>query len=154
MDGETGPRTGDRDDVAGSGSSVIDHAATSTSRDFGAAEETSQQGTPCESVARRAFLWGSNGNSGFALKYAKEDPRSLASVLSAPRYGFQVEVFEKTDDPHDVHRALRTAAGHCTASDTFLAYFAGHGILIDNRLYFGLDRSDPRRHPRCFLQHG
>lgn len=93
---------------------------------------------------RRAFLWGSNANERYSrLEYAPADARVLGDVLRSERYGFVAQVHAQTEDPYDVHRALRRACAECKPDDYFIGHFSGHGQVVGGRLYFALDNSDP-----------
>ena len=92
---------------------------------------------------RRAFVVASNGPSGDRqLKWAELDGDRIAEVLAEPRCGFVVCRGDPIS-PNETRSALMTAADSCAQEDTFLVYFAGHGVLTPSGLHLLLNYSDP-----------
>lgn len=91
----------------------------------------------------RAFVAGSNGPQSWdPLKFARKDAQDLATCLSAPRCGFDIETPPDGADAFAVRRQLYAAAESCTDSDTFLCYFSGHGLLEHGSLYLLWDETN------------
>jgi uncharacterized caspase-like protein len=85
---------------------------------------------------RRAFLMAANGPEEFGrLKYAESDATRLGQALTSRRCDFEVEHAPSDADTYDVRRLLDRAAARCNPQDTFVCYFAGHGLLHQGRLY-------------------
>lgn len=55
-------------------------------------------------MARHAFVWGSNGSAAFGrLKFAQDDARRVAGVLSNPRYQFTIATPNSPGDPYQIN---------------------------------------------------
>ena len=86
---------------------------------------------------RRAVVMGSNGSPNLSpLQYALEDAKRIKACLESPRCGFEVILLESEIDPFDIRRQLYNIAESCTPQDTFICYFAGHGVLDRGSLFF------------------
>jgi Caspase domain len=95
---------------------------------------------------RRAFVMGSNGSKNFSpLQYALEDARRIKGCLESSRCGFEVTLIESDTDPFEIRRKLYNVAESCTPQDTFICYFAGHGIREKDSLLLFLDKTEISR---------
>jgi len=93
-------------------------------------------------MGRIAFVAGSNGSQEFGqLKYAVSDANGVASALSNSRCQFQIVRPDHGVNPYAFREALDRAAASCKANDTFLVYFAGHGVLDAGELFLILDQT-------------
>jgi hypothetical protein len=87
-------------------------------------------------MARKAFIMGSNGTPAFGvLKYAREDADAIAEVLGSSRCGFQLFRPDHDADAYDLRRQLNRIVTSCSADDTFICYFSGHGELDKGELF-------------------
>lgn len=87
-------------------------------------------------MSRYAFIIGSNGIRTMApLQYARTDAAKVARCFGSAQCGFQVYEPEDTDDRFDLLRRFSSAAQQCEFGDTFISYFAGHGILDRGELH-------------------
>lgn len=92
---------------------------------------------------RKAFVMGSNGSKNLSpLQYALEDARRIKACFESPRCGFEVTLLDSETDPFEIRRRLYNIAESCTPQDTFICYFAGHGLLERGSLFFFLDRTE------------
>jgi formylglycine-generating enzyme required for sulfatase activity len=92
-------------------------------------------------MGRTSFVFGSNGSDMFEkLKFAESDTERIASVLAGSRYQFNV-IRPLSMDPYEIRRKLDTAAGACGRDDTFICYFAGHGVLDEGELFLIVENS-------------
>lgn len=92
---------------------------------------------------RRAFVMGSNGSQNLSpLQYALEDAIRIKTCLESPRCGFDVTLLESDTDPFEIRRRLYSIAESCTPKDTFICYFAGHGVLERGSLFLFLDKTE------------
>jgi len=95
---------------------------------------------------RRAVVMGSNGSPNLSpLQYALEDAKRIKACLESPRCGFEVILLESEIDPFDIRRQLYNIAESCTPQDTFICYFAGHGVLDRGSLFLFLDKTEINR---------
>jgi formylglycine-generating enzyme required for sulfatase activity len=95
---------------------------------------------------RKAFVMGSNGSKNLSpLQYALEDARRIKACFESPRCGFEVTLLESERDPFEIRRKLYNIAESCTPHDTFICYFAGHGILERGSLFLFLDKTEISR---------
>ncbi len=95
---------------------------------------------------RKAFVMGSNGPKNLSpLQYALEDARRIKACFESPRCGFEVTLIEAETDPLEIRRRLYYLVESCTPQDTFIFYFAGHGIAPTGSLFLFLDETDPDR---------
>jgi chaperonin GroEL len=95
---------------------------------------------------RKAFVMGSNGSKNLSpLQYALEDARRIKDCFESLRCGFEVTLLESETDPFEIRRRLYNIAESCTPQDTFICYFAGHGILERGSLFLFLDKTDINR---------
>jgi len=94
-------------------------------------------------MSQYAFICGSNGPvSSSPLRFADTDAAAIATALAHPRWGYQVKCADVGASASRVRDQLYDAADKCTESDTFICYFAGHGLLNRGHLYFLLEQSD------------
>ena len=79
-------------------------------------------------MRRIAYVIGSNGPPGRALKYARIDAKRFGDCLST-ECGF--EVFTPGDglSCFEIMREIKQCLAKCTPADDFLFYFSGHGSL-------------------------
>jgi hypothetical protein len=95
-------------------------------------------------MARKAFIWGSNGNSRFGvLSYATQDAHRLSALLSDPPYSFEIVAPSRPNDPYEIRREMDALAQSASKSDTLLWFFSGHGELLSGKLMLVLDDSEP-----------
>jgi formylglycine-generating enzyme required for sulfatase activity len=95
-------------------------------------------------MARKAFVWGSNGSKAIGeLKYALDDARRTSEILVSDRYGFSVTSPTAPHDPYQTKKELDLLATSCGVEDSFLIYFSGHGELLKGELHLVLDRTIP-----------
>lgn len=95
---------------------------------------------------RYAFVMGSNGPENLSpLKYAKYDAERMKVCLEGPRCAYEVISPAKNDNPFDIRQSLIDLAERCTPNDTFICYFAGHGILDKGELFLLWDETDVNR---------
>ena len=97
-------------------------------------------------MARSAFVWGSNGSAEYGssqLKYAEDDARRVAKVLSAPRYNFTIFNPSSPGNPYEIKRELDNLAESCQEEDVFICYFSGHGELFRGELKLVLNGTIP-----------
>lgn len=93
-------------------------------------------------MSRIAFVSGSNGSEEFGqLKYAVSDSNAVASALASTRCQFQVIRPEQAASPYAYRETLDRAAASCKVDDTFVVYFAGHGVLDAGELFLVLDNT-------------
>ena len=82
---------------------------------------------------RKAFLMASNGPERFGtvkrLRYAMNDLHRVASCLTHPQYGFEIQSPRLGSQPQEVIDHLREAIEGCQANDHLIIYFSGHGVL-------------------------
>ena len=91
---------------------------------------------------RIAFVAGSNGSQEFGqLKYALSDADTVSSALAGTRCQFQVVRPEQEASPYTFREALDKACALCNPEDTFLCFFAGHGVLDAGELFLVLDQT-------------
>jgi hypothetical protein len=85
---------------------------------------------------RRAFVMGSNGPADLSpLRFACDDATRITACLSTPQCGFEVVNPEPGADTSDVRHGIYSLADACTADDTLLCYFSGHGVLEKGSLF-------------------
>lgn len=95
---------------------------------------------------RRAFVMGSNGSPKLSpLQYAWDDAKRIKSCLESPRCSFEVTLTKSDKDPFEIRRELYQIAESCTTQDTFICYFAGHGVLERGSLFLFLDNTEINR---------
>ncbi len=95
---------------------------------------------------RKAFVMGSNGSPNLSpLQYAWEDAKRIKACFESPRCGFEVVLLEPETDPFELRRQLYNIAESCTPQDTFICYFAGHGVLEKGSLFLFLDKTEINR---------
>lgn len=95
-------------------------------------------------MARRAFVFGSNGPSGSLrpLSFAKTDAIHFSAALKSPRCRFEVFSPSNTHDPFRLRRELFSFAEQCLQDDVVIIYFSGHGIIVAGALVLVLDGTD------------
>src|SRR5689334_22223507 len=87
-------------------------------------------------MARIAFVSASNGPAAMGtLEFAESDADRFAEILRSPRCSFEVKRPALNADPYDVRRELDSAAARCGPGDTFICYFAGHGVIDGGELF-------------------
>jgi formylglycine-generating enzyme required for sulfatase activity len=91
-------------------------------------------------MGRIAFVAGSNGSQEFdRLHYAESDANAIASAFSDIRCQFHVARPNQGASPYEFRETLDKAAASCNTEDTFVVYFAGHGVLDAGELFLILD---------------
>jgi formylglycine-generating enzyme required for sulfatase activity len=87
-------------------------------------------------MAHHAFVVGCNGLPGKGLlKWAQSDGDLMAEVLRSPRCSYHVTQPLLGDKKWAKVEQLERAIAACRPDDTFLMYFAGHGILAGGKLH-------------------
>jgi hypothetical protein len=91
-------------------------------------------------MARYAVIFASNGptNTG-ALRYAESDADRLSDALQNPRCNFKVRRLPRGCARGDIEDTINDMAQSCSADDTFLVYFSGHGFIDRGALLLMLD---------------
>ena len=95
----------------------------------------------------RAFVMGSNGPNDPLLskiQFAMRDANMITEQLSNPRCGFEVIRAKNDTGINEVHAELSRVAKACEAKDTFICYFAGHGLVEKSELFLLWEDSDIR----------
>jgi Sulfatase-modifying factor enzyme 1/Caspase domain len=94
-------------------------------------------------MSKIAFISGSNGSEEFGqLQFAISDADGITEALSGMRCQFEV-VRPKSDiSPYHFRELLDKAAASCKTEDTFIFYFAGHGVLDSGELFLILDNTN------------
>jgi hypothetical protein len=94
-------------------------------------------------MSKIAFISGSNGSEEFGrLQFAVSDADSITEALSGMRCQFEV-VRPKSDiSPYQFRELFDKAAASCKTEDTFIFYFAGHGVLDSGELFLILDNTN------------
>ena len=96
-------------------------------------------------MMRRAVIIGSNGPADAKqLKFAESDAVRLTKTLSSMGCGFNVEKAIGLKSAAARTRFLR-ACEACVSGDTFVAYFAGHGLINEGDLFFLFSNTDYSR---------
>jgi formylglycine-generating enzyme required for sulfatase activity len=93
---------------------------------------------------RRAFIFSGNGppSSPRRLRFAHKDADRMQATLEGPRCRYIVKRPPADANRFEIQQALYQEAAKCQPEDTFLVYFAGHG-LIEGGLTLLLDTTDP-----------
>jgi hypothetical protein len=94
---------------------------------------------------RIAFIMSSNGPANSEqLKYANDDAKRIAEILSQEEYGFQISEVskDKNSRPLLILDYLSTVISNCTEQDYFIFYFSGHGDARYGQLHLILDETD------------
>lgn len=87
-------------------------------------------------MTHHAFVYGCDGLPGRALlKWASSDAVRMAHILRSPRCNYRVTTPRRSDDKWTKVKKLETAANSCAFGDTFVFYFAGHGLLEQGKLH-------------------
>jgi formylglycine-generating enzyme required for sulfatase activity len=86
----------------------------------------------------------SNGpsNSVLTLTYAEQDGADVAAALRSPQCEFTVTAPTPELSKTQVLTLLEASVRACKREDTFVCYFAGHGILEKGKLYLVWARED------------
>ncbi|MBW4501743.1 MAG: SUMF1/EgtB/PvdO family nonheme iron enzyme [Scytonema hyalinum WJT4-NPBG1] len=94
-------------------------------------------------MSKIAFLSGSNGSEEFGqLQFAVSDADGIAEALSGMRCQFEVVRPKSDTSPYQFRELLDKAAASCKTEDTFIFYFAGHGVLDSGELFLILDNTN------------
>lgn len=92
---------------------------------------------------KRAFVLGSNGPTSMdRLKYAVDDAKRVARCLRQPKCRFEVDLITEGVEKFSVLQNLERAVEKCNPDDTFVCYFAGHGVLEKGQLYLVWETED------------
>src|SRR5262249_43773555 len=75
------------------------------------------------------------------LKYASSDAENIAAVLAGARCDFAVTRPAPGTDAYGIRRQLNELAVRCAPEDTFVCYFAGHGVLDGGELFLVCDET-------------
>jgi len=95
---------------------------------------------------RIAFVFGSNGPAAMApLEFARSDSERFANILASETCGFEVRAPIDRTDVFRVKKDFAAAIENCGPADTFVCYFAGHGVLNRGTLLLLWDDTDPKR---------
>jgi Caspase domain len=99
-------------------------------------------------LQRRAVLLSGNGPPGprgERLRFAHTDAARMEDALTSDRCGFTIcrRVFPE-EDAFRARRVVFREAEACEVGDTFLLFFAGHGVVSGGTLYLLLDSTDER----------
>jgi hypothetical protein len=82
--------------------------------------------------------YGSEGIGVTPLAYAEADVRDLSAALRALGYTNQKVLVDDDAKRRDILRELHRLAAKIKPDDTFLLYFAGHGVRGDNQATYWL----------------
>jgi len=94
-------------------------------------------------MSRIAFLFASNGPETMGmLQFAESDADRVAETLKGPRCGFEIRRPAAKADPYDVRRDMDSAAASCGPQDTFVCFFAGHGVIEGGELFLVWHNTD------------
>lgn len=90
-----------------------------------------------------ALISGSNGSEEFGqLQFAVSDANGIAAALSGIRCQFEVVRPASDISPYKFRELLDKVAASCKTEDTFIFYFAGHGVLDSGELFLILDNTN------------
>ncbi|RWY75272.1 SUMF1/EgtB/PvdO family nonheme iron enzyme [Rhizobium sp. WSM1325] len=94
---------------------------------------------------RRSIVIGSNGPEGrHQLQFAEHDAQKVRDALRSMYCGFETEDGIGITSQVALRRFFRSAES-CREEDTFVAYFAGHGLLDRGDLFLLFQNTDKAR---------
>ncbi|OQW76218.1 MAG: hypothetical protein BVN33_06150 [Proteobacteria bacterium ST_bin13] len=97
-------------------------------------------------MARYAVTFASNGPKGSGeLRFAEDDADRLSAALGSSRCDFKVRRLPRSCKPGEIEDVINEVAQGCTANDTFLVYFSGHGFIDRGALLLMLDGTSPAK---------
>lgn len=97
-------------------------------------------------MARYAVTFASNGPKGSGeLRFAEDDADRLSAALFSSRCDFQVRRLPRGCEPGEIEDVINAVSQSCTADDTFIIYFSGHGFIDRGALLLMLDGTSPAK---------